>query len=210
MGHKKIRGKRQHYGSGYATIYTDGGCRPTNPGPAGIAAVVELKGKEYVLARPVGIKTNNQAEYMALVVGIKYAQYLGAGGLDIYCDSRLIVMQMKDLWHVTEPRLLDLRHEARALLDAHFTCDWDLTWVPRGENNKADKYCTQAILSNNPWIPNFLDPFREPGEKWNPFDRSVKVEVALPFPTEYEPYEARLQKISTVTKVNNRNSREYK
>lgn len=158
---------------GYATMHVDGGCRPTNPGPAGIAVVIDLAKKQYVLARPVGIKTNNQAEYMALIVGIKYAHTLGANGIDIYCDSKLIVNQMQDRWHVSERHLADFRHEARALLDTFFTKNWDLTWVKRDKNKLADAACTQAILSNNPWIPNFLDPFRKPDQKWAPYSRHL-------------------------------------
>lgn len=169
---------------GYATMHIDGGCRPTNPGPAGIAIVVNITNSitrektEHVLARPVGIRTNNQAEYMALVVGVKYATTLGATGLEIYTDSKLILHQMKDEWYVREKTLYDLRHEARALLETSFKGHWSLTWVSREKNQVADRYCTEAILCNNPWIPNLLDPFRP--KKRKPIMRGYNYEASLP------------------------------
>lgn len=167
---------------GFATLHIDGGCRPTNPGPAGMAAVVNFPayGLHYELARPLGIKTNNQAEYIALIVGVKYAHTLGANGLDIFTDSKLVLNQMKDLWYIRERRLYDLRHEARGWLDAMFEKNWELTWIPREQNTEADALCTEAILCNNPWIPNFKDPFRPPHKRWFPHNRSVMIEVCLP------------------------------
>ena len=153
---------------GHATLHIDGGCRPTNPGPSAIACVINLTNSvtrettEYVLARPTGIKTNNQVEYMALIVGIKYAQSLGASGLEIYTDSKLILHQMKNEWYVRELTLFHLRHEARALLESYYKGHWELIWIPRKDNARADAICTEAILCNNPWIPNLRDPFRRP------------------------------------------------
>ncbi len=127
-----------------------------------MAVVVTLKKQQHVLARPLGIKTNNQAEYIALVVGIKHAHQLGANGLEVYTDSKLIVMQMQNQWYVRERTLFDLRHQARALLDALFENNWELNWIPRAKNEVADGYCTEAIRCNNPWLPSFNDPYRKP------------------------------------------------
>jgi ribonuclease HI len=94
-------------------------------------------------------------------------------------DSKLIMHQMKNQWYVRERQLAEFRHEARALLDTFFKNNWELTWIPRTKNTVADAYCTQAILSNNPWIPNFLDPFRAPSQKWAPFARHRRYDDSL-------------------------------
>ena len=63
-----------------ALAYFDGGCRPRNPGHAGIAVVVKLGGRKHILSRYIGIHTNNYAEYTGLIVAVKYAHSLGASG----------------------------------------------------------------------------------------------------------------------------------
>lgn len=167
---------------GHGFLWIDGGCRPTNPGPAALACVVKLDGEIFELARPVGIKTNNQAEYMALLVGIKYAYYLGATGLGVYTDSKLIVHQMKDQWYVREPTLRQYRHDCRAVLDGYFDKNWELEWISRKQNTHADALCTEAIKSNNPWVPNFKDPFHPPAKKWRPYARGIRFDGALGLP----------------------------
>jgi ribonuclease HI len=146
----------------HASLHTDGGARPTNPGPAGIAAVVMLAGKYHTLARPLGWKTNNQAEFLAMVVGIKYAAHLGAQQLDIYSDSKLVVNTVNEEWTTTNHELRILKTEIQVLLRKHFENNWTLTWISRDRNMIADAACTKAIRYNNPWIPtwcNPLDPF---------------------------------------------------
>lgn len=178
---------------GYGIMHIDGGAAPTNPGPAGIGIVVKLAGKEHILSRAVGVKTSNQAEYMALVVGAKFAFSLGAHGVDIYTDSKLIMHQMKNDWYVKEPTLIWYRHQARALLDGLFERHWEIIWVPRGDNQQADELCSEAIRCNNPWVPNFKDPFFPPRQKFAQFTRNPQHEAALPM-TQHPSRKASLQK----------------
>ena len=83
-------------------IYTDGGSRG-NPGHAGIGIVInDKKYSEYI-----GIKTNNQAEYMALIFALKkvkkiYGKDVVNYIIDIYMDSELIVKQMNNEYKVNE------------------------------------------------------------------------------------------------------------
>lgn len=44
-------------------LRTDGGARPSNPGHAAFACVLEVGGKTHVISRYIGKKTNNYAEY---------------------------------------------------------------------------------------------------------------------------------------------------
>ena len=65
-------------------IRTDGGARG-NPGPAGIGVVIENdQGK--VLeehAEFLGVKTNNQAEYQAVILGLQRAKHLKADSVEV-------------------------------------------------------------------------------------------------------------------------------
>ena len=139
----------------------DGGVRGGNPGHAGFAAVIRLAGQEYVIARPLrGLKTNNDAEYMGLIVGAKYALSLGATAIDIISDSKLVVEQVNGRWECKSKLMRIYCSEAQAILYNSFPDNWTLSWVPRLENAVADAACAHAVrCSLNPWLPNRLDPF---------------------------------------------------
>lgn len=158
-----------------ATLYFDGGCRPSNPGPAGFACHIEFdNGDEYTLARHIGFKTNNEAEYYGLIVGIKYAHELGATSLDIYTDSKLIEGQITGGWNKKNRRIRYLANEAEDLLRKYFDEAWEINWVKRDENTITDELCTKAILAGklaNPFVRKStvtladirsMDPFSRP------------------------------------------------
>ena len=90
-------------------IYTDGGARG-NPGPAGIGAVVydENKKKLAEVSKFIGVATNNQAEYQAVIAGIKKANELGAQELQFYSDSELVVKQLNREYKVKNKELAPL------------------------------------------------------------------------------------------------------
>ena len=90
-----------------ASMSFDGGVRGGNPGHAGFAAVITIAGTKHTIARPMrGLNTNNDAEYMGLIVGLKYASHLGVTAIDIYSDSKLVVEQVNGNWRY--------RHQADA------------------------------------------------------------------------------------------------
>ena len=90
-------------------IYTDGASRG-NPGDAGIGAVIlDTDGsciKE--LSEWIGIATNNEAEYLALLKALKAAKELGARRVSVCADSELVVKQIKGEYAVKSPRLRPL------------------------------------------------------------------------------------------------------
>ncbi|NCN25494.1 ribonuclease H [Candidatus Falkowbacteria bacterium CG10_big_fil_rev_8_21_14_0_10_37_14] len=88
-------------------IHTDGGARG-NPGPAGCGAVLVWEGgKEPVveISYYMGVATNNQAEYTAIVLAIEKAKELGATELDFYLDSELAVKQLNREYKVKNKEL---------------------------------------------------------------------------------------------------------
>jgi ribonuclease HI len=145
----------------HGAMHFDGGVRGGNPGHAGFAAVIRLAGVEHVIARPMrGLKTNNDAEYTGLIVGIKYAAHLGVTFIEIYSDSKLVVEQVNGNWRCDSETMRNYQHEARDLLNKHFAGAWKLEWVPRLQNIVADAACAHAVqCSLNPYKPNKLDPF---------------------------------------------------
>ena len=76
-------------------IFTDGGARG-NPGPAAIAFIV-LSDKGQVLTSTscfLGSRTNNQAEYEAVIAALEAAAALHADEVVCHIDSELVVKQL--------------------------------------------------------------------------------------------------------------------
>ncbi|MDO8592553.1 MAG: ribonuclease HI family protein [bacterium] len=91
------------------TIFTDGGARG-NPGPAGIGAVLlDERGKAVAeISEYIGETTNNQAEYQALLAALAKAKELGAGELEVFLDSELVVKQLNREYRVKDKGLAPL------------------------------------------------------------------------------------------------------
>jgi len=91
------------------TIYTDGGARG-NPGPAATGIIIkDEKGKTVAnYGEYLGEQTNNYAEYMGIISGLKKAKALGATEVECIADSKLVVEQMSGHWKVREPSLQKL------------------------------------------------------------------------------------------------------
>lgn len=97
-------------------IYTDGACWG-NPGPAAIGAVIKNEEHERLveISQYIGYGTNNQAEYLAVVVALKAAANFNADELTLYLDSELIVKQLAGKYRVKSALLRPLYNEASDL-----------------------------------------------------------------------------------------------
>src|SRR5438067_1604421 len=94
----------------------DGGARG-NPGPAGYGVVIESpKGEKLAeLSRHLGHRTNNFAEYSALLATLEYCLAQKHRVLRVLSDSELLVRQMKGIYKVKSPDLRPLYERARQL-----------------------------------------------------------------------------------------------
>ena len=90
----------------------------------------------------LGAMTNNQAEYHALIEGLKVARDWKPDRLEILLDSKLVVEQVKGLYKIKEPELQRLHAEAKRLLDG---LPHEIRHVPREENRGADYLANKAI-----------------------------------------------------------------
>jgi ribonuclease HI len=86
--------------------YADGASRG-NPGPAAIAYTVytDDHAKVWEHATRVGTRTNNQAEYLALLAGLEYAAATSARDVACYLDSELVVKQLNGEYRVRNATL---------------------------------------------------------------------------------------------------------
>ena len=129
---------------GCVTAYCDGGSRG-NPGPAGYGVFVADEGGAALaeLSEFLGVKTNNFAEYSALLAALGWALTNGAGELRVVADSELMVKQMKGQYQVKSPELRPLYDEAKrraARLER-----FEIQHVLRGKNKEADRLANEAM-----------------------------------------------------------------
>jgi ribonuclease HI len=81
-----------------------------NPGPAAIAFVALNEQGEIVKAdsRFIGVRTNNQAEYEALLMALQFAVEVGVEEVVCHLDSELVAKQLNCQYSVNNPELQQL------------------------------------------------------------------------------------------------------
>ncbi len=98
-------------------IYTDGASRG-NPGESASGyRVIDNKGRLlFSHSFYNGIKTNNEAEYLAVIASLERVEKeLGSQNeILLRSDSQIVVMQMKGLYKTKKKELLELRKRAAA------------------------------------------------------------------------------------------------
>ena len=135
-------------------IRADGAARG-NPGPASAGAVIiDADGDPGAARRPdatpiatvseyLGRRTNNVAEYTAVIRALDVAAALGAREAELILDSNLVVEQLAGRWRVRDAKLAALHAEALARLRALDA--WTARQEPRARNHAADALANEAI-----------------------------------------------------------------
>ena len=124
-------------------VNVDGGARG-NPGPAAIGVVISDPEGNVLeeVSEPIGVATNNVAEYRAVLRGISTAVAMGADELSIIGDSELVARQLSGAYRVKNAALAPLHEEAlRALRGLR----WEIRSVPRHQNSRADALVNRAL-----------------------------------------------------------------
>ena len=125
-------------------IFSDGGARG-NPGPAGVGAVIYSNSGEVLaeVSEYLGIATNNQAEYKALIFALRKAKEMGAKKIMCYLDSELVVKQLNREYKVKNKDLAPLFLEVHNLSINFKNISYH--HIPREENKAADKLANIAM-----------------------------------------------------------------
>ena len=136
-------------------LFVDGASR-NNPGMSG-AGIHLLKNNRTVkkVGFYLGIKTNNQAEYAALLIGIYYLMqyWQPTDAVEILSDSQLLVRQLNGEYKVRHPDLKPLHLLAKSLLH---TIPCKITHVLREKNYIADEMANVGIDKKKPLPKKFL------------------------------------------------------
>lgn len=134
-------------------INTDGGSRG-NPGPAGIGIVFANDNEDvlYTHKEYIGTKTNNEAEYAALIRALEIlsrSKWLGdndGNGGEIVCrlDSQLVVEQVCGRYKVKQDHLKELIVQIKNFNDKYKVKIF-FSHIPREQNKLADKLVNEAL-----------------------------------------------------------------
>jgi ribonuclease HI len=102
-------------GKNWWTLYVDGAANSRGLG----LGIVLISSEEEMLEQAVKLSfgaSNNEAEYEALLHGLRAAKRLGARFLNIRCDSQLIVNQLTGEYMAKDERMMAYRDLAKDLL----------------------------------------------------------------------------------------------
>lgn len=142
----KITDKLWNEGPEKISISIDG-CARGNPGHAGCGLIMR-NGEGRILvkkARYIGVTTNNVAEYIGLIDGLREAIDIGAREVTILTDSQLVARQMSGEYKVKDVKLKELFGEAQRLSRSFSSSKF--LHVEREKNKEADSLANDAVDS---------------------------------------------------------------
>ena len=124
--------------------FSDGASRG-NPGKAACAVILFDEKNEELLRRskPLGVTTNNVAEYEGVLLALDLARTLGASDVEVRLDSELVVRQLNGQYKVKHPTLKPLFERTRGMM-AEFD-SVAVSHVPRDENTLADELANDEL-----------------------------------------------------------------
>lgn len=129
-------------------VFTDGGARG-NPGVAGYGVYIEDENKNTLFeeAKFLGIKTNNEAEYLGLIGALDWINYNAREAeIEINSDSQLLVRQMQGKYKVKADNLKKLWLIAQSLCNNKKIIFKE---IRREFNLRADALANQAMDKKN-------------------------------------------------------------
>ena len=124
-------------------LFCDGASR-SNPGDASIGVSILLDGKEvHTISKKIGIATNNEAEYQALIDGLNYCVDNSIKEIQVFLDSNLVVEQVNKNFKVKAGNLKVLNSKVDDLIqEFNFI---EINHVYREENKRADQLANMAL-----------------------------------------------------------------
>jgi ribonuclease HI len=134
--------------SGLVFLHTDGACRG-NPGPSSGGWVFSEPGGG-IFRRGgafIGRATNNEAEYVAVILALEDALTLGLTQVKLHADSELLVKQVNGIYRVKNPRIKELYTQLMAL--ARKFKSFEAKHVRREFNQEADAEANRALDEAN-------------------------------------------------------------
>lgn len=130
---------------GVARLYFDGGSLG-NPGKSGAGYQLFDSSGSLISESAVRMKgtcTNNQAEYVGLIHGVKAALHHQVDQLHVFGDSELVIRQMTRVYKVKNPTLQQLHRLCDGFCQQFRSVKFE--WIERSRNSGADALSKQAM-----------------------------------------------------------------
>ena len=128
-------------------LFTDGACefdddyKPVN---AGIGGLLKMDNNIiFSFSENVGKKTNNEAEYLALIKGIEICVESNFLNISIFLDSELVVKQINGDYKVKYDRMSILHKKTHELLSN--LKSWKIIHILRDKNVEADELSKEGL-----------------------------------------------------------------
>lgn len=136
------------------SVYTDGGSRG-NPGPSGFGVVIQEEDLDSEpsriiakLSKYIGVGTNNEAEYYALIEALYWLrdnlEIHHITDVTFYADSQLMVRQLQGKYKVKAENIRPLFTTATAVLQ-DLKINYQFSDIPREQNSLADQLANEAM-----------------------------------------------------------------
>lgn len=125
-------------------IHTDGGSR-NNPGQAAVGVVIN----EHKFKKTLGIRTNNEAEYEAVVLALEKIKELFSQNeiegseINVYLDSELVCKQIKREYKIKDEKLAKLFLKVYNLMQD--IPNINFYHILRDKNKEADRLVNEAL-----------------------------------------------------------------
>lgn len=135
---KKINPHTKYY------LFFDGAAKH-NPGPAGGGFAIFDSNSSPVFqnAFHAGYRSNNEAEWLGFLYGIKAAYMLGITQIKVFGDSALVVNQIRGSFKVKAENLIPFYNEGMKL--KKLFADFEIEHIPREQNTVADKLSNEGV-----------------------------------------------------------------
>ncbi|GJV69913.1 reverse transcriptase domain-containing protein [Tanacetum coccineum] len=126
------------------TLFTDGSSCVDGSG-AGLI-LTNPEGAEFTYAMRFRFEaTNNEAEYEALIAGLRIAEQIGIKNLQAHVDSRLVANQVNGSYIAKESGMVQYLNKVKTI--AKSFKEFSIKQIPRSENKKADALSKIASTS---------------------------------------------------------------
>ncbi|XP_021996221.1 uncharacterized protein LOC110893418 [Helianthus annuus] len=105
-----------------------------------------LKPGSFLLMGLQALKTtNNEAEYEALIAGLRLAKEMKFEKLEVFTDSLLVSSQVNDSYVAKEPNMKKYKEKSKELMNTFQMCT--IKQIPRSQNKKVDALSKLASLT---------------------------------------------------------------
>lgn len=135
----------------FVYVNTDGGCIDNTVKPPGLASASYVAKAADLACTYLGSRsdtfngTNNDAEYRGILLALEdLPLYPDVEGVQIRCDSELIVSQISGVFRCKDPKMKEYLQKVKRLIDElPYPCS--IKHIRRDANQEADWLCTCAL-----------------------------------------------------------------